>query len=59
MDLKPSEEVDPCQVHLTALGAFESTHGHTQGAAVERRPSQPASHADALTSPGDYLWSTV
>jgi hypothetical protein len=59
MDLKPSEEVDPYQVHLTALGAFESTHGRMQGAAVERRPSQPASHADALASPGSYLRSTV
>jgi hypothetical protein len=35
----PSEEVDPCQVCLTALGAFECTHGRTHGAAVERRPS--------------------
>jgi hypothetical protein len=59
MDLKPSEEVDPCQVRSTALGAFERTHGRTQGAAVERRPSQPASHADALAGPGSYLRSTV
>jgi hypothetical protein len=31
----PSEEVDPCQVRSTALGALEHTHGLTQGAAVE------------------------
>jgi hypothetical protein len=55
----PSEEVDPCQVRSTALGAFERTHGRTQGAAVECRPSQPASHANALASPGVYLRSTV
>jgi hypothetical protein len=55
----PSEEVDPCQVRSTALGAFEHTHGRTQGAAVEHRPSQPASHADTLASPGGYLRSTV
>jgi hypothetical protein len=59
MDLEPSEEVDPCQVRSTALCAFERTHGRTQGAAVERRPSQPASHADALAGPGGYLRSTV
>jgi hypothetical protein len=59
MDLKPSEEVDPCQVRSTALGAFEHTHGRMQGVAVERRPSQPASHADALASPSGYLRSTV
>jgi hypothetical protein len=59
MDLKPSEEVDPCQVRLTALGTFKRTHDCTQGAAVERRPSQPASHADALAGPGGYLRSTV
>jgi hypothetical protein len=46
-------------VRLTALCAFECTHGRTQGAAVERRPSQPASHADALAGPGGYLQSTV
>jgi hypothetical protein len=40
-----SEEMDPCQVRSTALGAFERTHGRTQGGTVERRPSQPASHA--------------
>jgi hypothetical protein len=55
----PSEEVDPCQVRSTALGAFEHTHGRTQGATVEHRPSQPASHADALAGPGGYLRSTV
>jgi hypothetical protein len=59
MDLKPSEEVDACQVRSTALGVFECTHDRTQGAAVERRPSQPASHTDALAGPGGYLWSTV
>jgi hypothetical protein len=55
----PSEEVDPCQVRSTTLGALEHTHGRTQGAAVERRPSQPVSHADALAGPGGYLQSTV
>jgi hypothetical protein len=55
----PSEEVDPYQVRSTALGAFKCTHGRTQGAAVERKPSQPASHADALAGPGGYLGSTV
>jgi hypothetical protein len=59
MDLKPSEEVDPCQVRLTALGAFERTHGRMQGVAIEHRPSQPVSHADALADPGNYLRSTV
>jgi hypothetical protein len=54
MDLEPSEEVDPCQVCSTAL-----THGRTQGAAVKRRPSQPASHVDALANHGGYLRSTV
>jgi hypothetical protein len=53
MDLQPSEEVDPCQVRSTALGAFEHTLDRTQGAVVERRPSQPASHVDALAGPGD------
>jgi hypothetical protein len=38
-----SVEVDPSQVRSTAFGAFERTHGHTQGAAVERKPNQPAS----------------
>jgi hypothetical protein len=55
----PSEEMDPCQVRSTTLGAFERTHGRTQGAAVERRPSQPASHSDALVGPDGYLRSTV
>jgi hypothetical protein len=55
----PSEEVDPCQVRSTALGAFECTHGRMLGAAVERRPSQPTSHADALAGLGGYLRSTV
>jgi hypothetical protein len=54
-----SVEVDPCQVRSTALGAFERTHGRTQGAAVERRPSQPASHAETLAGPGGYLRSTI
>jgi hypothetical protein len=44
----PSEEMDPCQVRSTALGAFECTHGRMQGGTVERRPSQPASHVVAL-----------
>jgi hypothetical protein len=47
----PNEEMDPCQVRSTALGVFECTHGRTQGGTVERRPSQPASHAVALASP--------
>jgi hypothetical protein len=55
MDLKPSEEVDPCQVRSIAPGAFECTHSRTQGAMVERRPSQPTSHADALAGSGCYL----
>jgi hypothetical protein len=55
----PSEEVDPCQVRSTTLSAFERSNGRMQGAAVERRPSQPASHADALAGPGSYLLSTV
>jgi hypothetical protein len=55
----PSEEVDPCQVCSTALGAFERTHGRTQGAAIEPRPSQPESHADALAGLSGYLRSTV
>jgi hypothetical protein len=59
VDLKPSEEVDPCQVRSTALGAFEHSHGRTQGATVERRPSQPASHAHTLAGLGGYLRSTV
>jgi hypothetical protein len=46
-----SEEMDPCQVRSTALGAFERTHGRTQGGTVKRRPSQPASHAVALAGP--------
>jgi hypothetical protein len=54
-----SVEVDPCQVRSTALAAFKRTHGHMQGAAVERRPSQPASHAETLACPGGYLWLTV
>jgi hypothetical protein len=59
VDLKPSEEVDPCQVRSTALGAFERTHGRTQGVAVERRPNQPAFHAHTLAGPKGYLRSTV
>jgi hypothetical protein len=59
VDLKPSEEVDPCQVRSTTLGALERTHGRMQGAAVERRPSQPASHAYTLAGPEGYLRSTV
>jgi hypothetical protein len=59
MDLKPFEEVDPCQVRSTALGAFERTHGRTQAAAVASRPSQPASHAHTLVGPSGYLRSTV
>jgi hypothetical protein len=47
----PSEEMDPCQVRSTALGAFERTHGRTQGDTVERRPSQPTSHTVALAGP--------
>jgi hypothetical protein len=31
----------PAKVRSTALGAFERTHGRTQGAAVERMPKQP------------------
>jgi hypothetical protein len=54
-----SVEVDPCQVRSTALGAFERTHGRTQGAVVERRPSQLASQVTTLAGPGDYLWSAV
>jgi hypothetical protein len=54
-----SVEVDPCQVCSTALGVFKRTHGRKQGAAVERRPSQPASHAETLAGPGSYLRSTV
>jgi hypothetical protein len=54
-----SVEVDPFQVRSTALGVFERTHGRTQGAAVERRPNQPASHAKTLAGRGDYLRSTV
>jgi hypothetical protein len=54
-----SVEVDPCQVRSTALGVFERTHGRTQGAAVERRPSQPASYTKTLVDRGDYLQSTV
>jgi hypothetical protein len=45
------EEMNPCQVHLTALGAFKRTHGQTQGGTIERRPHQPASHAVALVGP--------
>jgi hypothetical protein len=59
VDLKPSEEVDPCQVRSTALGVFERTHGRTQRAEVERRPSQPASHVHTLAGPEGYLQSTV
>jgi hypothetical protein len=55
----PSEEMDPCQVRSTTLGAFERTHDRTQGAAVERKPSRPTSHTDALADPGGYLRSTV
>jgi hypothetical protein len=55
----PSEEVDPYQVRSTALGALKRTHSRTQGATVERRPSQPASHADALADPNSYLQSTI
>jgi hypothetical protein len=54
-----SVEADPCQVRSTALGAFERTHGRPQGAAVERRPSQPVSHAKTLAGLGGYLRSTV
>jgi hypothetical protein len=54
-----SVEVDPCQMRSIALGAFERTHRRTQGAAVERRPSEPVSHAETLASPGGYLRSTV
>jgi hypothetical protein len=54
-----SVEVDPCQMRSTALGAFERTHCRTQGAAVERMPSQPASHVETLAGPGGYLRSTV
>jgi hypothetical protein len=46
-----SEEMDPCQVRSTTLGAFERTHGRTQEGTVERTPSQPASHAVALAGP--------
>jgi hypothetical protein len=46
-----SEEMDPRQVRSTALGAFERTHGRTQGGTVERKPRQPTSHAVALASP--------
>jgi hypothetical protein len=59
MDLKPSEEVDPCQVCSTALGAFECTHGRTQAVAIARRPSQPSSHAHTLAGPSSYLQSTI
>jgi hypothetical protein len=50
-----SEEMDPCQVRSTALGAFERTHDRMQGGTVECRPSQPASHAVALAGP----WSPL
>jgi hypothetical protein len=46
-----SEEMDPCQVRSTALGAFKRTHGRMQGGTVERRPSQTASHAVTLAGP--------
>jgi hypothetical protein len=46
-----SEEMDPCEVRSTALGAFERTHGRTQAGTVKRRPRQPASHAVALAGP--------
>jgi hypothetical protein len=55
VNLKPSEEVDPYQVCSTAHGAFKCTHSRTQGAAVECRPSLPASHAHTLAGPGGYL----
>jgi hypothetical protein len=44
VDLKPSEEVDPW------------SHA---GVAVERKPSQPVSHAQTLAGPGGYLRSTI
>jgi hypothetical protein len=52
-----SEEMDPCQVRSTALGAFDRTwcvRTHSRSDArgtVERRPSQPASHAVTLAGP--------
>jgi hypothetical protein len=46
-----SEEMDPCQVHSTALGAFERTHSQTQEGTIECRPSQLMSHAVALAGP--------
>jgi hypothetical protein len=46
-----SEEMDPYKVRSTALGVFELTHGRTQEGTVERRPSQPASHAVDLVGP--------
>jgi hypothetical protein len=46
-----SEEMVPCQVRSTALGAFERTHSRTQGGTVERRPRQPASYTVALAGP--------
>jgi hypothetical protein len=43
VDLKPSEEVDPCKCVRT------HSRSHA-GAAIERRPSQPASHAQTLAA---------
>jgi hypothetical protein len=58
----PSEEMDPCQVRSTALGAFERTHGRTQAPSARisgvalagpRVPSLPA------CTVGSYLRSNV
>jgi hypothetical protein len=46
-------------VRSTALGAFERTHGRTQGAAVERMAQSAAYHAHTLAGPRGYLQSTV
>jgi hypothetical protein len=46
-------------VRLTALGAFERTHGRTQGATVECMAQLAAYHAHTLAGPRGYLRSTV
>jgi hypothetical protein len=47
----PSEEMDPCQVRSTALGAFERTHGRTQGARSNAGPVSPRLTLVALAGP--------
>jgi hypothetical protein len=59
LDLKPSEEVDPCQSAFDRTWCVRTHSRSHAGAAVKHRPSQLASHAQTLAGLGGYLRSTV